>query len=140
MKLSIKKLYPDTKTPTYAHPGDVGFDMYAQERVEIAPGKRVTVGVGFAIAIPDGYAGLVWDKSGLSHKRGLKTLGGVYDAGFRGEINTGLLNTSDEIQIIEKGDKIGQMLIQAVTRVQFVEVDELDETERGSGQFGSTGT
>ncbi len=137
--MHIKKLHPDAIIPAYGHADDAGFDLCAIETVTIAPGERATVGAGFAIAIPEGYVGLVWDKSSVSHKLGLKTMGGVFDAGYRGEINTCLYNTGDEPVAIEKGQKMAQMLIQKVEHVTFEEVAELDETPRGDGRFGSTG-
>ena len=140
MKLLIQKLHPDAMTPTFAHPEDAGMDLYALEAVVIPPGARVQVPTGIACAIPLGYAGLFWDKSGLSHKRGLKVMGGVIDAGYRGELLVGLMNLGSEPHTLGKGDKITQMLIQKVEHPELVVVETLDATVRGEGGFGSTGT
>jgi len=139
MELKIKKLHPNAKVPTYAHHGDAGFDLYAIESVSIPVGARVLVGTGIAIEIPDGYVGLIWDKSGLSMVHGLKNLGGVIDAGYRGEIKAGVVNLSDEDYTITAGHKVAQMLIQKVERADIKEVTELSDTSRGHGGFGSTG-
>lgn len=139
MELRIKKLHPEAKIPTYAHPDDAGFDLYAIENETIKKGGRALVGTGIAIEIPDGYVGLVWDKSGLSSKHGLKTLGGVVDAGYRGEIKIGLMNLGESDYSIEAGNKIAQMLIQKVEHAEIKEVEELSDTMRGAGGFGSTG-
>ncbi len=139
MKLQVKLLHPDAKVPSYAHEGDAGMDLFAVLSIDIAPGMRVQVPTGIAVAIEQGYVGLIWDKSGLSHKSGLKTLGGVVDAGYRGEVFVGLINLGNEIYHVEKGAKIAQMLIQEVTHPDIELVDTLDETARGEGGFGSTG-
>lgn len=139
MEIKVKKLHKDAKLPTYAHHGDAGFDLYAIESVSIPVGARVLVGTGIAMEIPDGYVGLIWDKSGLSMVHGLKNLGGVIDAGYRGEIKAGVVNLSDEDYTITVGHKVAQMLIQKVERADIKEVAELSDTSRGHGGFGSTG-
>jgi dUTP pyrophosphatase len=139
MILKIKKLVPDAVLPSYAHPGDAGLDMYANETVIINPGESVKIKTGISIEIPDGYVGLVWDKSGLSTNHKIKTLGGVIDSGYRGESLIGLINLGQEPYTIEKGHKVAQMLIQKIERVDVVEVGELADTTRGAGGFGSTG-
>ncbi len=139
MELKIKKLIPNATLPNYAHVGDAGMDFFASEITVIKKGERVQVKTGIAMAIPEGYVGLVWDKSGLSHKHGLKTLGGVIDAGYRGEIMIGMINLSSEDYTIEAGHKVAQMLIQKVESPEIIEVEELDDTSRGIGAFGSTG-
>lgn len=139
MELRIKKLHPTATTPSFAHDDDAGMDIFAAEEVMIKPGERVQVRTGIAMAIPVGYVGLIWDKSGVSHKRGIKVLGGVVDAGYRGEVLIGLINLSSEPQTFAVGDKLAQILIQKIERPEVVLVDELDETVRGSGAFGSTG-
>lgn len=139
MKLKIKKIHPDAKVPSFAHPGDAGLDLYIPEAVELKPGERKSLPLGLAFEIPDGYVGLMWDKSGLSHKHGIKTFGGVIDAGYRGEIHVGVMNLSDTAYTFEKGHKIVQILIQPVEHPKIVEVDELSPTKRGHGGFGSTG-
>lgn len=139
MKLQIKKLHSDARLPEYALPGDAGMDLFALESVSLEPGARTDIGTGLAIAIPEGYVGLIWDKSGLSNRHGLKVLGGVIDSGYRGEIRVGLINLGSEPVSFESGHKVAQMLIQRVESPEIVEVETLDETERGSGGFGSTG-
>ncbi len=137
--LKIKKLSPDIKIPSYGHSGDAAFDLSARDAVTIQPMERRQVATGLAMEIPAGYVGLVWDKSGISHKGGLKTLGGVVDAGYRGEIMVGIINLSNESYVFEKGHKVAQMIIQKCEAVEIQEVTELTDTTRGTGGFGSTG-
>lgn len=137
--LKIKKLRPDAVLPTYAHPGDAGLDIYACDQVTIAPGERVMMPTGISMEIPEGYVGLVWDKSGVAMKGGLKNLGGVIDSGYRGEFTLGLVNLSKETYVFEKGHKVAQMIIQKKENVVVEEVSELSDTSRGQGGFGSTG-
>ena len=138
-KIKIKKIHPEAIIPRYAYHSDAGSDLFTVESLELEPGERKSVPLGLAIEIPDGYVGLIWDKSGLSHKYGIKTFGGVIDAGYRGEIHIGVINLSDKFFSFEKGHKIGQLLIQKVEQVKFEEVDELTDSSRGAGGFGSTG-
>lgn len=139
MEIRIKRLTEEARVPEFAHAGDAGMDLFCAEAVTIAPGERVQVRTGIALAIGEGYVGLIWDKSGLSHKRGLKTVGGVIDAGYRGEVLVGMINLGSEPHTFAVGDKVAQILIQKVEHPTFVEVDELDDTARGEGGFGSTG-
>jgi dUTP pyrophosphatase len=139
MHIKVKKLHNDAKLPTKGHPGDAGVDFYASEEVAFAPAAQMRVHTGVAIEIPDGYVGLIWDKSSISFNQGLKVMGGVIDAGFRGEIVMSLYNTTDTIQTIEKGHKIAQMIIQKFEDCDIVEVESLSETVRGEGREGSTG-
>ena len=139
MYIKIKKLKEDAKTPTHGHPGDAGMDFYAAEIVAFAPGKQMRVPTGIAVEIPEGYVGLIWDKSSVSFNKGLKIMGGVIDSSYRGEIIMNLLNTSREEVVLEKGHKIAQMLIQKFEHCDIVEVDELSETVRGHSREGSTG-
>ncbi len=139
MQLKIKKLNPDAKIPSYAHEGDAGMDLYALERVEIAPMQRVQVRTGIATEFPSDCVGLFWDKSGLSHKHGLKTLGGVLDASYRGEILVGMINLSNETYILERHHKVCQMVMQPLIVPEVVETNELSDSSRGEGGFGSTG-
>ena len=132
-------MHPDAKLPTYAHNGDAGFDLYAIESVTIRVSERVLVSTGISMEIPDGYVGLIWDKSGLSMNHGLKNLGGVVDAGYRGEIKAGMVNLSAEDYTITVGHKVAQMLIQKVEHAEITEVTELSDSTRGKGGFGSTG-
>ncbi len=139
MNILIKKLHTDAQIPHIAHEGDAGFDLFAVEDVSLNPGERGQVPTGLALQIPLGYVGLVWDKSGISHKGGIKTLGGVIDSGYRGEILVGVLNLGSEPYTFEKGHKVAQLLIQKVESPIFEEVVELSDTSRGEGGFGSTG-
>lgn len=139
MKIKVKRIDSDAKIPTYAHPGDAGMDLYSLEERIILPGERVALRTGIAMEIPDGYAGLVWDKSGVSTKRGIKVIAGVIDSGYIGEIGIGMTNIGNEEQVFKKGDKVAQMLIQKIERAEFEEVENLEETSRGSAGFGSTG-
>ncbi len=139
LHIKVKKLFPDAVMPEYATQGDAAMDLFAFTHTEIKPGERVSVATGIAMEIPYGYVGLIWDKSGLSHKAGLKTLGGVIDAGYRGEIKIGMINLGSETYIFEKGHKVAQMLIQERAEVELEETDMLSNSERGAGGFGSTG-
>ncbi len=139
MNLKIKKLHSDAQIPAYAHKGDAGMDFFALERTLLKPGQRVAVKTGISIEIPDGYVGLFWDKSGISIKEGLKTLGGVIDAGYRGEILIGMTNLSSKEYVFEKGHKVAQLLIQKIESSQIDIVELLSETKRDIGGFGSTG-
>ncbi len=139
MEIKIKKLNVSAKLPSYAHEGDAGMDLFAVEDVVIPSMGRVLTGTGIAMEIPMGYVGLVWDKSGLSTTHGLKTLAGVIDAGYRGEIKVGIVNLGSEIYTISAGHKVAQMLIQKVENPTIVEVSKLVDAMRGDGGFGSTG-
>ena len=139
MKIEIKKIHPDATIPRYAHHGDAGLDLFTIESLELEPRERKTVPLGLAIEIPAGYVGLIWDKSGLSHKYGIKSFGGVIDSSYRGEIHVGVINLSDKFFSFEKGHKIGQLLIQKIEQVHFEEVDKLTDSPRAAGGFGSTG-
>ena len=139
MKLQIKKIDPEAKLPTRAHSDDAGLDLYSVEGCTLQPGERRAVKTGIALAISSGYAGLIWDKSGLALKAGLKTMGGVIDAAYRGEILVIVANLSSLPYAIEKGTKIAQFLIQKVELPEVCEVSDLDDTLRGDGGFGSSG-
>lgn len=139
MKMQVKKLCEAAKIPAYAHATDAGMDLFSVETMVISPQERVQVHTGIAVAIPDGYVGLIWDKSGISHNAGLKVMGGVIDAGYRGEILVGVVNLSDTPYTVSVGDKITQMLIQKIEQPEIVEVATLTESDRGTQGFGSTG-
>jgi dUTP pyrophosphatase len=139
MHVKIKKLHSDARIPSRAHPDDAGVDLYTVDPVELGPGERKSIPLGIAIEIPDGYVGLIWDKSGLSHKYGIKSFGGVIDSGYRGEVHAGVMNLSDKYFKFEKGHKIAQLLIQKIEHVIFDEAEELSDSSRGAGGFGSTG-
>lgn len=138
MRIKIKKLKDGMKLPSYAHSGDVGMDLYAMETYTIEPGGHHFFWHGFAMEFPIGYTAMVVDKSGIS-KSGLHTMGGVFDAGYRGEYNTHLVNLSDKSYTVEEGDKVSQLVIVPVAIVEIEEADTLSESSRGTGAFGSTG-
>lgn len=138
MKIKIKKLHPDAKLPSFAHPGDVGMDLYSLETVILEPAQHIILDVGFALEFPIGYGAFVKDKSSIS-KAGLHTMAGVFDAGYRGEYNVHLVNLSDKPYTIEKGDKIAQLVILPVAIPELEEVAELSDSSRGTGKYGSTG-
>ncbi len=139
MNIPAKKLREDAKLPEYEHEGDAGMDVFSVEAVVLEPGARHAISTGIAIAVPDGYVGLVWDKSGRALKEGLSTMAGVIDSGYRGEVQIVVLNTSTEPIQIEAHQKVAQILIQSVLSGMVTEVVELDDTTRGEGGFGSTG-
>ncbi len=124
--------------PKYHHPGDVGMDMYALETVTVPAGGHVILDHGFALEFPIGYAAIVKDRGSVS-KAGLHTMGGVFDAGYRGEYNTHLVNLSEKPYTIEAGDKVSQLVIYPVEIVELEETDTLSDSARGEGRFGSTG-
>jgi dUTP pyrophosphatase len=138
MNIMIKKIHQDAKIPVYAHAGDAGMDLFSCVDMVIGSGETMPVPTGLRMAIPAGYVGLVWDKSGLSLK-GVHRLAGVVDAGYRGEMRVVMVNLGKEPFVIKAGMKIAQMLIQPVEAPTIVEADGLDDTSRGEGGFGSTG-
>lgn len=142
MRLEIKRLDDGLPMPAYAHDGDAGLDLYAAEDVTLQPGARALVATGIAAAIPEGHAGFVQPRSGLAVRHGLSLVNtpGLIDSHYRGEIKAIAINLDPTTPIhIRRGDKIAQLVIQRVERCELVEVDELDETVRGEGGFGSTG-
>lgn len=139
MKLKVKKLNPEAKLPSKGHPGDAGIDFFATETVAFSPQSQQNVKTGVALEIPEGFVGLIWDKSSVSFNKGLKVMGGVIDSGYRGEIIMSLYNTSLKEQAIEKGNKIAQMIIQKFEDCEIEEVNEMSDTVRGEGREGSTG-
>ncbi|MDD5547672.1 MAG: dUTP diphosphatase [Candidatus Pacebacteria bacterium] len=139
MKIKIKKLHPDAKVPKFAKKSDAGMDLFSLNEHIIQPDQIVLINTGIAMEIPEGHVGLIWDKSGLSTKAGVKTLAGVIDAGYRGDVTVCLINLSKEECHIEKGVKVAQILIQKIEQPEIEEAEELSETDRGAGGFGSTG-
>lgn len=142
LTIPIRRLDPQLPLPAYAHPGDAGADLFAAEDAELAPGARAAVRTGIAVAIPEGYAGLVHPRSGLAARLGVTVLNapGTVDAGYRGEILVILVNHDRANTVkISRGDRIAQLVVQRVERAVFLEVDELDDTARGAGGHGSTG-
>lgn len=138
MKLKVKRLHADAKLPTRAHHDDAGLDIYCYETITIPPYQTVKVPTGIAYEVPDGYCVFAWDKGSLGSK-GIKTLGGVLDSGYRGEMFVPMHNLNDSLYIFEKGDKIAQIVIQKVELWEVEELETLSETIRGKGGFGSTG-
>ncbi len=142
MKIKVRKITERAIIPRYAHPGDAGMDLFSCESISLLPGERKLIATGIAMCIPEGYVGLVWDKSGLAANHGLKTMAGVIDAGYRGEIKVLVHNLSGGAYAVEAGSKIAQLLIQPVERGEIAEisgVQELGETSRGDQGFGSSG-
>jgi len=138
----VRRLDPDLPLPVYAHPGDAGADLVAAEDVEIVPGARALVRTGVAIALPEGYVGLVHPRSGLAARLGVTVLNapGTVDAGYRGEIMVNLVNHDRAATAkISRGDRIAQLVVQRVERADFQLVDELPDSSRGGGGHGSTG-
>jgi len=140
--VSFKRIHPEAGVPEYAHDGDAGCDLRSMCDLELRPGERAIVPTGIAMSIPEGYAGFVQPRSGLAAKHGISIVNtpGLIDSHYRGEIKAILINTDPEASFeIKRGDKVCQLVFQKVDQARFIEVDELDETVRGSGGFGSTG-
>ncbi len=142
MQLFIRKLDPRATIPSYAHPGDAGLDLASCETVEIAPGSTAMVRTGIAIALPPGTEGQVRPRSGLAAKHAVTVLNapGTIDEGYRGELRVILINHGLEVFRVEPGMRIAQLVVAPVLRVDTALVDSLDDTTRGTGGFGSTGT
>ena len=139
MLIKFQKILDEAIIPCYAHPGDAGMDIFSAGETIIKAGERKSVRTGVKMELPEGFVGLVWDKSGLALKNGIKTMAGVIDSSYRGEIGIVLANLRGQDYEIEKRQKIAQMLIQKVERAEIEEVKELSETKRGADGFGSTG-
>ena len=142
VNLTIKRLDEDVELPRYAYPGDAGLDLRSNADLVLEPFERKLIPTGLAIAIPEGYAGFVQPRSGLALKQGLSfpNTPGLIDSHYRGELKVVAINLDPQNPIlINKGDRIAQLVIQEVPVVKLVEVKELDETDRGSGGFGSSG-
>lgn len=138
----VRRLDPGLPLPAYAHPGDAGADLFAAQDVQLAPGERALVRTGIAIALPEGYVGLVHPRSGLAARLGVTVLNapGTVDAGYRGEILVNLVNHDRVVTAkICRGDRIAQLVIQRVERAHFHVVEDLPDTVRGAGGHGSTG-
>lgn len=142
--MKIIKLNENAVIPTYGTEYSAGADLYActDEDITINPGETELIKTGIAIEIPVGYAGFIYARSGLASKKGLAPANkvGVIDADYRGEIMVALYNQSNEPQVIAAKERIAQLVIAPFLKVEFEEVDELTETVRGAGGFGSTGT
>ena len=142
MAQSVEVLIAAGVVPQYAHPGDAGADLVANEAVVLGPSARATIGTGVSIALPDGYVAFVVPRSGLAMKHGITIVNspGTVDAGYRGEIRVTLLNTDTaQAYPVAVGDRIAQLIVMPVTRARFIEVETLPGSHRGDGGFGSTG-
>jgi dUTP pyrophosphatase len=141
MTVKFRRIDPSAELPTYAHPGDAGMDIRSIEELTIAPGARALVHTGLVMMLPPGYEAQVRPRSGLALKNGVTVLNtpGTIDEGYRGEVGVILVNFGSEPFKVEKGAKIAQMVIAPCTRAEIVETDEVDDTVRGTGGFGSSG-
>jgi dUTP pyrophosphatase len=143
MKIKIKKFYKEALIPTYGNPGDAAMDIYVTligwGVHDMYPGERRLFSSGIGMEIPDRFVGMIKPRSGLAAKKGIDTLAGIIDSGYRGEIYVNLINHSSETVRITHGDRIAQMLILPVYQAEFIEVDELSQTIRGENGHGSTG-
>jgi dUTP pyrophosphatase len=143
LRIPVIRLDDDLPLPTYAHPGDAGADLLARESAVLRRGGgRALIGTGVALAIPEGYAGFVQPRSGLALRHGVTCLNtpGLIDSGYRDELRVLLVNTDGDADYeVRRGDRIAQLVIQRVERAEFLLVDELDASERGTGGFGHTG-
>ena len=138
----LRRLDPDLPVPSYAHDGDAGADLHAATDVTLAPGERSLVPTGVALALPDGYVGLVHPRSGLAARHGVTIVNapGTVDAGYRGEVLVNLVNLDPrEAFTVRRGDRIAQLVVQQVARAEFIEVDSLEDTSRGDTGHGSSG-
>jgi dUTP pyrophosphatase len=140
--VEITRLDTDLPLPRYARADDAGLDLYAARDVAIEAGERLLVETGIAIAIPPGWAGFVLPRSGLALRHGVTVLNapGLIDAGYRGEIKVLLINHGGERAVLQRGERIAQLVIQSVGRGELIEVETLAPSDRGAGGFGSTGT
>lgn len=139
LPIKFKRLHPDAILPSYSHPGDVGLNVFSLEDYILQPGQRHQFNLGFALEFEEGYGAFMKDRGSVSRNGGVHVLGGVYDAGYRGEYNVVVVNLGNEPYKIEKGHKIAQLVILPVGIAEFEEVEELSESSRGTGGFGSTG-
>ena len=141
-ELRIKLLDEGLAMPRYQHEGDAGLDLPSRVDLVIEPGERVMVPTGIAVSIPPGYAGFVLPRSGLASRHGIALVNspGLVDSGYRGEMAIVIINTDKRESFhIKRGDRIAQLVVQKVEDVTIIKADELDETSRGAGGFGSTG-
>lgn len=141
MKVKFKKLSESAEAPVYSSASAAGADLHSTDEYTVNPGETVMIKTGIAAELPEGYAGLVFARSGLACKRGLAPANkvGVIDSDYRGEIIVALHNHSQSAQTVGRGERVAQLVIVPYLRVEFEEAGELDETKRGCGGFGSTG-
>jgi len=136
--IQFKRLSPDAKLPTRATPGSSGFDLYCTARVDLPPGQRMLLPTGIAAALPPGTCGQIWPRSGMATRQGIDRLAGLIDEDYRGEIHVSLVNHGLDVAEFRPGDRIAQLVVvPCLTEAQ--EVEELDDTQRGAGGFGSSG-
>ena len=141
MKITFQKLDTELPTPKHAHTGDGGVDLYARAACSIEPGEWAMVATGVAVAIPQGFAGLVVPRSGLASRHGIDIVNGpgLVDSGYRGEINVLLINHGPESFRVRRAERIAQLVVVPIATQEWTEVDDLPHTTRGGGGFGSTG-
>jgi len=139
--LHVRLLHPEARLPRRAHAGDAGADLFSVEEMVIPPGERRDIGTGIALAIPPGFAGFVQPRSGLAFRHGLMLVNspGLIDAGYRGEVRVSLYNSGSEPFKVNVGERIAQLVVQAVEEPEFIAAAELGDSDRGEGGFGSTG-
>jgi len=140
MEIKVKRIDKELELPDFAHENDAAIDLRSSESGVLEPNEKKIFKTGLAFAIPKGYAGLIWDRSGLAAKHSIHTMAGVIDAGYRGEVGVVMINLGKEAFTVEKGMRIAQMLFHPILNVKLQESEELDDTTRGDGGFGSTGT
>jgi dUTP pyrophosphatase len=138
-RLPFKRLHPDARLPSRGSASAAGLDLCAVERVTLAPGCRAAVRTGLAVAIPEGFYGRVAPRSGLAVRHGIDVLAGVIDSDYRGEILCALVNHGDEAFEIEPGARVAQLVVESIATPEPAWAEDLEETERGAGGFGSTG-
>lgn len=141
--MPVKRLDPDLPLPGYAHPGDAGADLVTAEDFTLQPGERRLVPTGIAVALPQGWVGLIHPRSGLAVRHGISMVNtpGTVDAGYRGELKVCLVNTDRSTSVsFSRGDRIAQLVLQRVDQAEFLPVEDLEASARGAGGFGSTGT
>ena len=141
MTVSFKRISPDASLPSYARPGDAGMDLKSAEDAVVEPGARLLVHTGLAMALPEGYEAQVRPRSGLALKHGITVLNtpGTIDEGYRGEVGVILINAGPADFTVARGDRIAQMVVQKLADVELVAAEQLSDTSRGTGGFGSTG-
>ena len=139
MEIKFKKLHQEAIMPVYSHEGDAGANVFCLEDKVLQPGERHIFSLGFSTEFDNGYVALVWDRGGMASLHGITCVAGVIDANYRGEWVVVLLNTSAEPYELKKGDKIAQVLFQPVATAIFKQTEDVSDTSRGDGKFGSTG-
>ena len=142
LKILVQQLDPDLPLPEHATPGDAGVDLYAREAGSLEPGERALVPTGIAVAVPEGYVGLIAPRSGLAIKHGISLVNspGILDSGYRGEIRAVVINDGHEPFHFSRGDRIAQLVVVPFAEQHFEVVEELPDSDRGDGGFGSTGS